>query len=210
MNQNSLESENDSFFDMDEEEYFEEVDNRGRWLTVATVLLSVIVAIFLCILGIRQLSEANQNAGFEDKSWVMTGKLQDLTPDLQTKSNVGIYTGEIPGDDQLNGVTYISNLSDAQEIQSGQKIEFRGSQTGEVHDDFNDEVDALLAKTGDHQVEVVRTGEVGSLKPVTGSLVTKQKTMGWGSLAGAVLVFAGGVFGAVLLNRRRAVEEDYE
>lgn len=205
------EIDNDSFFEMAEDDVYEnEVDNRGRWLTVATVLLATIVAIFLCVLGIRQLSEANQNKGYEDKSWVMSGTYVDLTPDLQTKSNVAIYSGAVPADDQLKENTYVSNLNDSKKIQPGETVQFRGTQTGSVEGDFDKDVDALLAKTGDHQVEVVRTGEKGSLKPVTSSLVSQQQIMGWASLIGAVVVFAAGVFAAIFFNRRARAEEDLD
>ncbi|WP_346845131.1 hypothetical protein [uncultured Rothia sp.] len=208
----SQELDNDSFFEMEEDDeiYETEPNQRGRWLTVAIVLLSVIIAIVLCVVGIRQLSEAHQNAGYEDKSWVISGKYVDLTPDLQTKDNVAIYSGAAPADDQMNGVTYISNLSDSKEIQAGQTIEFRGTQTGMVAGDFEKKVDALVAKTDDNQVEVVRTGSEGSLKPVTSGLVSTQKTMGWLALVGAVLVFAAGVWGAIRLNRRSESVLDFE
>lgn len=206
------EPENDSFFAFaeDGDDYERGGNSRSRWITVAMVLLSVIASIALCIFGIRSLANARDNAGYEDKTWVMSGTYVDLTPDLQTKSNVAMYAGSVPGDDQLKGITFKSDLNDPQQIQPGQTIQFRGSQTGSNKEDFPTEVDALLAKTWDHQVEVVRTGDKGSLKPVTASLITQERVVGWGSLLGALLIFAGGVTGAVLLNRRARYADDDE
>lgn len=204
MTQDSSREPNDEFFELvdEDEELNEPSDSRSRWLSAGLVLLSVLLAILLCVLGIRALNAAREDEGFEDKTWVMSGRFVDLTPDLQTKSNVAKYSGSLPADQALNGVTFKSDLADAKQVNGGQVVEFRGSQTGETRNDFPQEVDALLAETGDQQVEVVRTGEPGSINEVTSASVRNAKIGGWASLLGAVVVFAAGVTGAVMLNRR--------
>lgn len=199
------EPENDDFFEFSEpEEEYRQEGGQGahKLLVAATVLLASILAIVLCIFGVRSLSAAKDNAGFEGNTWVISGTYQDLTPDLQTKSNVATYSGNLPSIQEMDGVSYVSYLKDVEQVQAGQLIEFRGSQTGNVKADFPDKVDALLAKTGDKQVEVIRTGSVGSLQPITEGTVTGQQITGWGMLLAAIVVFAGGIFGAMTLIRR--------
>ncbi|MEX3611116.1 hypothetical protein VVR12_08720 [Rothia sp. LK2588] len=194
----------DGFFELVDEEDTQGERSRlaQRLKAVGLVLAAVLLTLALALFGVRQLNEAKQNEGLEGKTWVMQGKIVDLTPDLQTESNVAKYSGTLPNDQGLNGVTFKSELSDARQVNGGQSVEFRGSQTGTTKDDFPEEVDALLAKTGDHQIEVVRTDKVGSLKPVTESSVRGEQMAGWASLVCAVLIFAGGVAGALRMSRR--------
>ncbi len=205
---------NDEFFELvDEDVALEEpLDSRARWISVGIVLLAVVVSIFLCVAGIRALSAAKADAGYEDKTWVMSGKFVDLTPDLQTKSNVAKYAGTLPADEQLNGLTFKSDLADSQQVNAGSAVEFRGSQTGSVRSDFPQEVDALLAKTADNQLEVVRTGALDSLQPITSASVRNAQLAGWVCLFAALLVFFAGVVSAVWVTRRvrAAYADDFE
>lgn len=204
------EPNNDSFFDFaEDEDHFEEpVDSRSRWITVALVALATIIALILCVFGVRALTNASANEGYEDKSWVVTGTLADLTPDLVSTSNNGVYNAQVPADDRVNGKVYKSQFKDPVKVYAGDTIQFRGGQVGAVKSDFPEKADALIAENDSGQLEVVRAGKEGSLKPVTASLVNQQRMFGWGSLLGAVLILGGGIWGAIRLNRRRVWDDE--
>lgn len=192
------------FFEFEDDSYEEERNgNTFRWAAVATMLLAVVLALGLALFGVRSMNEADANEGYENRTWVISGKYLDLTPDLQTKSNVAKYEGKLPADQRLVGMTYRSDLGDNTKVKSaGERIEFRGSQTGDVRADFPAEVDALLAESEGGELQVVRTGEVGSLTEVTASTVTKQRLTGWAMVAGALLVMVAGLIGTIYFFRK--------
>lgn len=208
------------FFQMrGDEEYAEHAEGRARvsWSAVLSVLVALVIAVVLCVVGGRALFSAQQDAGLEGKTWVMDGAYIDLTPDLETKDNVARYKGKLPVDERIDGKLYRSNLQDRQKVNRGQDVEFRGSQTGLVASDFPREVSALLVETGDNQIEVVRTGEKGSLHEVTEGTLAQQRLVGWGSFIGALVVLLGGGYVCVMLTRRARAhaleefdEEDYD
>ncbi|MFW0179337.1 hypothetical protein [Rothia sp. P7208] len=206
------EPDNDSFFGFDKAEDYDDevVDHRSRWLTVGIIILAIISSVFLGIQGERSLSAASFHSGYEDRTWVLTGTYKDLTPDLKTKDNVAIYSGKLPVDQQLDNKLFISDLGDPLTVHAGEMVEFRGSDVGRVRADFPQEVDALLAKTKDNSLEVIRTGAQGTLKPITADVVFSEQLTGWAYIIGAFVIFAGGIFVSVKINRRRSVMDDNE
>ncbi|MFW0108191.1 hypothetical protein ACN08Z_03585 [Rothia sp. P7181] len=206
------EPDNDSFFGFDKAEDYDDevVDHRSRWLTVGIIIIAIISSVFLGIQGARSLSAASSHAGYEDRTWVLTGAYKDLTPDLKTKDNVAIYTGKLPVDQQLDNKLFISELGDPVTVHAGEMIEFRGSEAGRVRADFPQEVDALLATTEGNSIEVIRTGAKGTLKPITAEVVFSERLSGWAYIIGAFVIFAGGIFASVKINRRRSIVEDDE
>ncbi|MBM7051258.1 hypothetical protein [Rothia sp. ZJ1223] len=194
------------FFEFDDDSYDEEPhDNKYRWVAVGTMLLAVIITLGLALFGVRSVNEADANEGYEDRTWVISGEYLDLTPDLQTKSNVATYAGNLPADTRLVGMTYKSDLGDDTQVQAvGERIEFRGSQAGSVRADFPEKVDALLAEHENGTLQVVRTGKPGSLQEVTSSTVTTQRIMGWMMVAGALLMMIAGVLGSIFFFRKAA------
>ena len=101
---------------------------------------------------------------------------------------------------------YRSNLKDTYEVHAGENIDFRGTQTGTYAQDFPREVSALVAETSDHQIEVVRTGEKGSVKAIEQGSVGRQYLVGWGSFALALVVLIGGCAFGIWSNRRSRVD----
>jgi len=161
-----VEEVDSEFFEMHgDEEYEEYSENRASvsWGAVLSVVAALILAVALCVVGGRALFAAQQDTGITGKTWVIEGSFVDVTPDLETKDNVARYKGTLPVDERIDGKTYRSNLKDRQKVSRGEEIEFRGSQTGMVSSDFPREVSALLVETGDNQLEVIRTGEMGQL-----------------------------------------------
>lgn len=201
------EESRDDFFGMSDadDEYYEERPHIN-WVSVFSVLLAIVVAIVLCIVGVRALFSANQDAEYEGKSWVIEGSYVDLTPDLETDSNVAQYKGNLPKDNRIDGMKYRSNLKDTYEVHAGENIDFRGTQTGTYAQDFPREVSALVAETSDHQIEVVRTGEKGSVKAIEQGSVGQQYLVGWGSFALALVVLIGGCAFGIWSNRRSRVD----
>lgn len=204
------------FFTMhSDEEYEEYTEGRTRvsWGAVLSVFVALVLAVTLCIIGGRALFSAQQNAELADKqTWVMDGTFVDVTPDLETKDNVAHYRGTLPVDDNIDNLTYRSNIKDRQKVSRGETVDFRGSQTGMVSSDFPREVTALLVKEDD-QLKVVRTGEKGSIQAVNKDLVNQQRLIGWGSFIGALLILIAGGYVGVLLTRRareEIIEEDSE
>lgn len=198
----------DAFFSFDDEEeegYYEESAGpiMPKLLATGVMLLASILALFLLIGGIRTFSEARANEGYENRSWVISGELQDLTRDLQGDSNVAIYQGKLPQLSAMDGKTFVSEIADSQQVQAGVQVKFRGSQAGSVRSDFEQEVDALLVQVGESELMVARTGQKGSLTPVTDSTVSSQKAQAMGLLGGAIAVFAAGVFVTFRLIRKQ-------
>lgn len=192
------------FFEFEDDSYEEERgDNKFRWAAVGTMLLAVIVALGLALFGVRSMNEADANEGFEDRTWVISGTYLDLTPDLQAKGNVATYEGNLPADQRLVGMTYKSTLGDDTTVKvAGERIEFRGSQAGNVRADFSEKVDALLTEDANGTLQVVRTGAEGSLTEVTSSTVTMQRVTGWLMVGGALLVMAAGLIGTIFFFRK--------
>lgn len=200
----------DDFFTFaEEEEDYEELRGPlGPKLAAAGIMiLASIFAIILLIGGVRTFNEARANEGYEGRSWVMAGTFEKVTSDLQGDNNVAIYTGILPDNTAMTGKTFVSDIADPAQVNPGSTVEFRGSQTGTVSADFPETVDALLVQTDDSHLAVVRTGEEGSLVPVTEDTVESQKRSAMLRLAGAILVFGAGVAGTFMMIRKRKSDE---
>lgn len=196
----------DDFFTFaEEEEDYEELRGPlGPKLAAAGIMiLASIFAIILLIGGVRTFNEARANEGYEGRSWVMAGTFEKVTSDLQGDNNVAIYTGILPDNTAMTGKTFVSDIADPAQVNPGSTVEFRGSQTGTVSADFPETVDALLVQTDDSHLTVARTGEEGSLVPVTEDTVASQKRSAMLRLAGAILVFGAGVAGTFMMIRKR-------
>lgn len=203
----------DDFFTFaeEEEDYEEPRGPLGPKLAAAGIMiLASIFAIILLIGGIRTFNEARANEGYEGRSWVMTGTFEKVTSDLQGDNNVATYTGTLPDNTAMTGKTFVSEIADPVQVNPGSTVEFRGSQTGTVSADFPETVDALLVQTGDANLTVVRTGEEGSLVPVTEDTVASQKRSAMLRLAGAILVFGAGVAGTFMMIRKRKGAESLD
>ena len=200
----------DDFFTFaEEEEDYEELRGPlGPKLAAAGIMiLASIFAIILLIGGVRTFNEARANEGYEGRSWVMAGTFEKVTSDLQGDNNVAIYTGILPDNTAMTGKTFVSDIADPAQVNPGSTVEFRGSQTGTVRADFPETVDALLVQTDDSHLAVARTGEEGSLVPVTEDTVASQKRSAMLRLAGAILVFGAGVAGTFMMIRKRKSDE---
>lgn len=200
----------DDFFTFaEEEEDYEELRGPlGPKLAAAGIMiLASIFAIILLIGGVRTFNEARANEGYEGRSWVMAGTFEKVTSDLQGDNNVAIYTGILPDNTAMTGKTFVSDIADPAQVNPGSTVEFRGSQTGTVSADFPETVDALLVQTDDSHLAVARTGEEGSLVPVTEDTVASQKRSAMLRLAGAILVFGAGVAGTFMMIRKRKSDE---
>ena len=200
----------DDFFTFaEEEEDYEELRGPlGPKLAAAGIMiLASIFAIILLIGGVRTFNEARANEGYEGRSWVMAGTFEKVTSDLQGDNNVAIYTGILPDNTAMTGKTFVSDIADPAQVNPGSTVEFRGSQTGTVSADFPETVDALLVQTDDSHLTVARTGEEGSLVPVTEDTVASQKRSAMLRLAGAILVFGAGVAGTFMMIRKRKSDE---
>ena len=200
----------DDFFTFaeEEEDYEEPRGPLGPKLAAAGIMiLASIFAIILLIGGIRTFNEARANEGYEGRSWVMAGTFEKVTSDLQGDNNVAIYTGILPDNTAMTGKTFVSDIADPAQVNPGSTVEFRGSQTGTVSADFPETVDALLVQTDDSHLAVARTGEEGSLVPVTEDTVASQKRSAMLRLAGAILVFGAGVAGTFMMIRKRKSDE---
>ncbi|MDY6051986.1 MAG: hypothetical protein SPI83_06205 [Rothia sp. (in: high G+C Gram-positive bacteria)] len=196
----------DDFFTFsEEEEYYEEPRGPlGPKLALAGIMLvASLLAMLLLIGGVRTFNEARANEGYEGRSWVMAGSFEKLTSDLQGDSNVATYKGTLPDDAAMADKTFVSEIADPVQVNPGSAVEFRGSQTGTVSADFPQKVDALLVQTDESHLTVARTGEAGSLVPVTESTVASQKRSAMFRLAGAILVFGGGVAATFMMIRQR-------
>lgn len=200
---------NDFFTFAEEEEDYEELRGPlGPKLAAAGIMiLASIFAIILLIGGVRTFNEARANEGYEGRTWVMTGTFEKVTSDLQGDNNVAIYTGILPDNTAMTGKTFVSDIADPAQVNPGSTVEFRGSQTGTVSADFPETVDALLVQTDDSHLAVARTGEEGSLVPVTEDTVASQKRSAMLRLAGAILVFGAGVAGTFMMIRKRKSDE---
>ena len=200
---------NDFFTFAEEEEDYEELRGPlGPKLAAAGIMiLASIFAIILLIGGVRTFNEARANEGYEGRSWVMAGTFEKVTSDLQGDNNVAIYTGILPDNTAMTGKTFVSDIADPAQVNPGSTVEFRGSQTGTVSADFPETVDALLVQTDDSHLAVARTGEEGSLVPVTEDTVASQKRSAMLRLAGAILVFGAGVAGTFMMIRKRKSDE---
>ena len=200
----------DDFFTFaEEEEDYEELRGPlGPKLAAAGIMiLASIFAIILLIGGVRTFNEARANEGYEGRSWVMAGTFEKVTSDLQGDINVAIYTGILTDNTAMTGKTFVSDIADPAQVNPGSTVEFRGSQTGTVSADFPETVDALLVQTDDSHLAVARTGEEGSLVPVTEDTVASQKRSAMLRLAGAILVFGAGVAGTFMMIRKRKSDE---
>ncbi|WP_237221491.1 hypothetical protein [Rothia nasimurium] len=202
------EARNDDFFTFTEGEeegiYDEPRGPLAPKLAAAGIMLvATVLALILLIGGVRTFNEARANEGYENRSWVMTGTLEEATRDLQSDSNVGIYTGTLPQDEALAGKTFVSDIADPAAVSPGASVKFRGSQTGTVKADFPETVDALLVQVGDGQLTVARTGHEGTLVPVTSDTVGDQKRAAMIRLLGAILAFGAGVAGTFMVIRKR-------
>lgn len=200
----------DDFFTFaeEEEDYEEPRGPLGPKLAAAGIMiLASIFAIILLIGGVRTFNEARANEGYEGRSWVMTGTFEKVTSDLQGDNNVATYTGTLPDNTAMTGKTFVSDIADPVPVNPGSTVEFRGSQTGTVSADFPETVDALLVQTSDSHLSVARTGEEGSLVPVTEDTVASQKRSAMLRLAGAILVFGAGVAGTFMMIRKRKSTE---
>ncbi|MFW0183239.1 hypothetical protein ACN082_06995 [Rothia sp. CCM 9417] len=199
------------FFTFAEDGEEDDADSRGSLrskLAAAGIMLLVsVVAFILLIGGVRTFNEARANEGYENRSWVISGAIDDVTPDLQSDKNVAIYSGKLPDDSAMAGKTFVSDVADPASVNPGDSVKFRGSQTGRVSADFPQRVDALLAQTSDTELIVVRTGTEGSLVPVTEDTVSSQKRSAILRLGGAILVFGAGFVATFMLIRKRKDEE---
>lgn len=171
------------------------------------MLVASILALVLLAGGVRTFNEARLNEGYENRSWVIQGEYDDLTRDLQSDKNVAMYTGTLPDATAMMGKTFISDVADPQKVNAKDTVKYRGSQTGSVSSDFPRQVDALLVQTSDTELTVARTGELGTLVPVTEDTVAAQKRSAMFRLAGAILVFAAGVVATFMLIRKRKQDE---
>ncbi|SLE43537.1 Uncharacterised protein [Mycobacteroides abscessus subsp. bolletii] len=196
------------FFGLNDEDELEET--RGpilpKLIAAGLMLLVSLIALLLLVSGVRTYSEARENEGYENKSWVIQGTLEDLTKDLQGDKNVGIYAGALPDDEAMNDKTFVSDVADSVSVGPNQGVKFRGSQTGRVKSDFPEKVDALLVENADGNLTVARTGETGTLVPVTESTVGSQKANAMLKLGGAILVFGAGVVGTFFMIRKKKEE----
>lgn len=200
-----IEDRTDDFFSFagEEDEYEEPRGPLGPKLAAAAMMLvAFIIALILLIGGVRTFNEARANEGYEGRSWVISGTIDSVTADLQSDSNVAIYTGALPTDMAMNGKTFISAIADPAQVEAGSQVKFRGSQTGWVSGDFPQKVDALLVQEGDTNLTVARTSDPGSLQPVTAESVASQKRSAMLRLAGAILVFGAGVLGTYRVIRK--------
>lgn len=208
-NDYDIEDRTDDFFSFAEEgEDYEEP--RGplgpKLATAGIMILASVLAIVMLIGGVRTFNEARANEGFEGRSWVISGTFDAVTADLHSDANVAIYSGALPDDAAMAGKTFVSEVADPAQVEAGSAVKFRGSQTGRVSADFSETVDALLVQTDGSHLTVVRTGEAGSLVPVTEDTVASQKRSAMVFLAGAILVFGAGVVGTYLMIRKRKPE----
>lgn len=203
----------DTFFEMsdsDEAAYDErERADRAKLLISVLLMLSVIAAVLLTVFGVRAFNQASDDAVYADQTWVISGDYKDLTPDLSSTSNVAVYTGLVPQEQDLQEKTYRSDLGDPSRVSAGDAIEFRGSQTGQSKGDFPEKVDGLLVKTPQDELTVLRTGNPGEVKPITSSSVTGTRVKGGLELLAAALVLGGGVFAAVRMAKKNRLSQDY-
>lgn len=206
------EDRTDDFFAFDEGG--EDDEPRGSVLpklaAAGMMLVATVLALVLLASGVRTFNEARLNEGYENRSWVMEGVYDDLTRDLQGDDNVAMYKGALPRVAELEGKTFVSDIADSVEVLPGDLVKFRGSQTGSVSSDFPKKVDALLVQVSDSELTVVRTGEAGTLVPVTEDTVSSQKRSAMVRLAAAILIFAAGVAGTFMVIRKKRQEENYE
>lgn len=215
-NQDIVEDEeqvSDFFTFTEGEEEDDDADSRGsiasKLAPAGIMLLVSVIACFLLLGGVRAFNEARANEGYENRSWVISGTFEDVTPDLQGAKNVAIYSGKIPDDKAMDGKTFVSDVADPFKVKPKDSVKFRGSQTGRVSADFPEKVDALLVQTSDAELIVVRTGEEGSLVPVTEDTVSSQKRSAMLRLGGAILVFGAGVVGTFMLIRKHGGDEEF-
>lgn len=199
------------FFTFTEEDEDDDADSRGsiasKLAAAGIMLLVSAIAFILLIGGVRTFNEARANEGYENRSWVITGTIDDVTPDLQSDKNVAIYSGKLPDTTAMAGKTFVSDVADPAKVNPQDSVKFRGSQTGRVSADFPQKVDALLVQTSDTELTVVRTGEEGALVPVTEDTVSSQKRSAMLRLGGAILVFGAGVVATFMLIRKRGDED---
>ncbi|MDO4898629.1 MAG: hypothetical protein Q3965_04900 [Rothia sp. (in: high G+C Gram-positive bacteria)] len=198
----------DEFFALEEVEDFEET--RGplapKLAAAGIMLVATFIALLLLLSGVRTFNEARANEGYENKSWVIQGTLDDVTRDLQSDKNVAIYTGQLPDTEAMKGKTFVSDVADSVQVEAQSRVKFRGSQTGKVKADFPQKVDGLLVEKEGGQLTVVRTGEAGSLVPVTEDTVGSQKFNAMMKLGGAILLFGAAVVATFFLIRKKKTE----
>lgn len=199
------------FFTFTEEGEEDDTEPRGsiasKLAAAGTMLLVTVIAFILLIGGIRTFNEARANEGYENRSWVITGTFEDATRDLQSDKNVAIYSGKLPDAATITGKTFVSDVADPVKVQAQDTVKFRGSQTGRVSADFPQTVDALVVQTSDTELAVVRTGEPGSLVPVTEDTVSSQKRSAMIRLGAAILIFGAGVVATFKVIRKRKDED---
>lgn len=196
----------DTFFELEDDDTYDEREraDRTKLLMSALLMFSIIAAVVLGILGIRAFNQASDDSVYADKTWVVQGDFKDLTPDLNTKNNVAVYTGTIPSDAGFEKqTTYRSELGDPVKVDPDSTIEFRGTQTGKTKSDFPEKVDGLLAQTPNGDLKVIRTGDSGEVDTITSSSVTGTRVKGVVEFVAAAVILGGGIFGALTLAKRQ-------
>lgn len=198
-----------TFAEEGEDSYAEPRSSLAPKLAAAGIMLLVSVISFILLIGgVRTFNEARANEGYENRSWVITGTFEDVTRDIQSDKNVAIYSGKLPNATAITGKTFVSDVADPATVNAQDTVKFRGSQTGHVSADFPKTVDALVVQSSDTELTVARTGEPGSLVPVTEDTVESQKRSAMIRLGGAILVFGAGIAATFMVIRKRR-NDDY-
>lgn len=188
------------FFDFDEQEPPRR-SRAGGWRIVLVVLAGVVVALIFAIASLLSFDKAGRLADWAGNSMVVSGTYQTMTHDLVTKDYNGIYAGIMPDNELLKDHPFDNGLNDPTQVEVGEQITFRGTETGQQDSDFQQAVDALLA-VDDGQLRVMDTDEPGSYGAgITDSTVTGQRVKAGVLAALSLLSVAGTVWGVRALNR---------
>lgn len=177
-------------------------DSSVTWSSVAVAILGLLLAVLLLAFSYNSFQRADQLKGWANDTWVVSGHYTNMTNALEGTGFNPVYQIALPQDSEIADQRFDSGMADPFFPRPGQQAEVRGTDVGDVTDDFEQAADVVLG-VEDGTLQVLSNEPQGSLNgAVTDRSVSQQQLKGWLLAGGAVLALGLGVVGAIWVRRR--------
>ncbi|MDO5618709.1 hypothetical protein [Kocuria sp.] len=177
-------------------------DSSVTWSSVGVAILGLLLAVLLVAFSYNAFQRADQLRGWANDTWVVSGHYTNMTNALEGSGFNPVYQIALPDDAEIANQRFDSGMADPIFPRPGQAVEVRGTDVGEVTNDFEQSADIVLG-VEDSTLQVLATEKQGSLDgAVTDRSVSQQQVKGWLLAGAALVVLAAGIGGAVWLRRR--------
>lgn len=177
-------------------------DSSVTWSSVGVAILGLLLAVLLVAFSYNAFQRADQLRGWANDTWVVSGHYSNMTNALEGSGFNPVYQIALPDDPEIANQRFDSGMADPIFARPGQAAEVRGTEIGEVTDDFEQSADIVLG-VQDDTLQVLAAEKQGSLDgAVTDRSVNQQQVKGWLLAAAALVALGAGIAGAWWLRRR--------